>query len=88
MSVAVPLPFMVRSDVVGALGNRTAASMTVFLGSLVFAALTFYSLFTSVRVRHGRKCVRNHSAAVALACLATLFYLAAHGIIGIRTWLY
>jgi CubicO group peptidase (beta-lactamase class C family) len=85
---AVPLPFMVSSDVVGAMGNRTAASMTAFMGTLVFAALTFYSLFTSVRARHGRRWLRIHSAAVALACLATLFYLAAHGIIGIRTWLY
>ncbi len=73
-----------------ALGTISAWSLTWFLGSLIFAALTALSLLASFgrdSVEAGRL-VRLHSRLVSLACAAALVYSWSSGWIGLRTWAY
>ena len=84
------LPFALISDAVRELGTLSAASLTIFVGSLVFAALTALSLHASFRsypVKTSRL-VRLDSQLVSLACTVALLYLWSHGWIGLRTWAY
>ena len=72
------------------LGTLSGASLTIFVGSLVFAALTALSLHASFRsypVKTSRL-VRLDSRLVSLACTVALLYLWSHGWIGLRTWAY
>ena len=65
-------------------------SLTWFIGSLVFVALTALSLHTSFRsysVETGRF-VRLHSKLVSLACTVVVLYSWSIGWIGLRTWAY
>ena len=91
--VSFVLPFALISDVVQDLGALSGASLTLFIGSLVFAALTGLSLHASFRsypVRTGGfgRFGRLHGQLVSLACTVTLIYLWSHGWIGLRTWAY
>ena len=86
--VSFVLPFALISDAVRDLGTFSGASLTIFLGSLVFAALTALSLHATFRpypVKTGRL-FRLHGQLVSLACTVTLVYLWSNGLIGIRTW--
>ena len=72
------------------LGTISAWSLTWFLGSLVFAALTALSLLASFgrdSVEAGLL-VRLHSRLASLACAAALVYSWSSGWIGLRTWAY
>lgn len=91
--VSFLLSFALISDAVQDLGTMSGASLTIFIGSLAFAALTGLSLHASFRsypVRTGGvgRFVRLHGQLVSLACTVTLLYLWSHGWIGLRTWAY
>ena len=91
--VSFLLSFALISDAVQDLGTMSGASLTIFVGSLAFAALTGLSLHASFRsypVRTGGvgRVVRLHGQLVSLACTVTLLYLWSHGWIGLRTWAY
>ena len=88
--VSFVLPFVLISDAVQDLGTLSGASLTIFVGSLVFAALTALSLHASFRsypVRTSRL-VRLDAQLVSLACTVALLYLWSNGWIGLRTWVY
>ena len=88
--VSFILPFALISDVVQDLGTISGVSLTIFIGSLVFVALTALSLHASFRsypVKTGRF-VRLHGKLVSLACTVALLYLWSNGLIGLRTWAY
>ena len=91
--VSFLLSFALLSDAVQDLGTMSGASLTIFIGSLAFAALTGLSLHASFRsypVKAGGvgRFVRLHGQLVSLACTVTLLYLWSHGWIGLRTWAY
>ena len=91
--VSFVLSFALISDAVQDLGTLSGASLTIFIGSLVFAALTGLSLHASFRsypVRTGGvgRLVRLHGQLVSLACAVAVLYLWSHGWIGLRTWAY
>ena len=71
-------------------GTVSGWSLTWFIGSLAFAALTALSLFVSFRRDSvdGGRLVRLHSRLVSLACTFTLLYAWNAGWIGLRTWAY
>ncbi len=72
------------------LGTVSGWSLTWFVGSLAFAALTALSLFVSFRRDsvEGGRLVRLHSRLVSLTCTVTLLYAWNAGWIGLRTWAY
>ena len=69
------------------LGVMSTASLTLFLGTLLFAALTLYLLFIWFRSSGaaGGK-IRTYSVLVTLACTVTMIYLWNNDILGIRLW--
>ena len=72
------------------MGTISGVSLSFFIGSLVFLALTALSLHASFRsysVETGRF-VRLHSRLVSLACFVASLYLWSHGWIGLRGWAY
>ena len=72
------------------MGSISGVSLSFFIGSLVFVALTALSLHASFRsytVETGRF-VRLHSRLVSLACTVVLLYFGSHGWIGLRMWAY
>ena len=84
------LPFTLISDAIQDLGTLSGVSLAIFIGSLVFVALTALSLhaaFRSNAVKAGRF-VRLHCKLVSLACTVALLYLWSNGLIGLRTWAY
>jgi len=87
---AFVLPVMLSSDMTQDLGTFTGFSLAIYLGSLVFAALTAYSLYTSYRAYSVEmsRFVRLHSVLVSLACVVLLSYAWANDLIGLRTWAY
>lgn len=88
--VSLILPFVLISDVVQDLGTLSGASLTIFVGSLMFAALTALSLhaaFRSYPVKTSRL-ARLDAQLVSLACTVALLYLWNNGLIGLRTWAY
>ena len=88
--VSFALPPALSSDPIQDLGTVSGVSLAIFIGSLVFAALTMLSLrhsFGSSSVETGRF-VRWHCRLVSLACSIALLYVWAHGLIGLRTWAY
>ncbi len=85
---AILLPALLSSSLVDDLGNLTVLSLTLFVGTVLFALLSLLSLFTTFRSRAvamGRT-VRVHTFLVTLACATTLVYLWTSGWIGLRTW--
>jgi CubicO group peptidase (beta-lactamase class C family) len=86
----VLLPFVLNPDMITDFGNRTARSMTVFLGTIAFAALSFYGLIAAWRswTSDGPRAARLHALLVAAACVIAVLYLGGHGLIGLRTWAY
>lgn len=72
------------------LGTVSGWSLTWFIGSLAFAALTALSLFVSFHRNsmEGGRLVRLHSRLVSLACTVVLLYAWNAGWIGLRTWAY
>ena len=86
----VALPFLVNPDMIADFGNRTARSLTVFLGTLAFAGLSVFSGFATWRAwrTDGPGPARLHALLVSAACIVATGYLAAHGLIGLRTWAY
>ena len=88
--VSFVLPFTLSTDVVQDLDTFSWASLTIFIGSLVFVALTALSLHASFRshaVEPGWL-VRLHGRLVSLACTVALVYFWSNGFIGLRTWAY
>ena len=72
------------------MGTISGVSLTFFIGSLGFVALTALSLVTSFgshSAKAGRR-VRLHSRLVSLACTVALFHFLSHGWIGLRGWAY
>jgi CubicO group peptidase (beta-lactamase class C family) len=69
------------------MGVMSTASLTLFLGTLLFAALTLYLLFIWFRSSGaaGGK-IRTYSVLVTLACTVTMIYLWNNDILGIRLW--
>ena len=88
--VSFVLPFALSTDVVQDLGTLSGVSVTLFIGSLVFAALTALSVHASFRSYSAEtgRVVRIHATLVSLACTVTLLYLWSYGLIGLRTWAY
>ena len=88
--VSFVLPFALISDVVQDLGTFSGVSLTIFIGSLVFGALTVLSLHASFRSYpvNTNRFVRLDSQLVSLACTVALLYLWSNGLIGLRTWAY
>jgi fumarate reductase subunit D len=84
------LPMMLSSDMIADFGKMSAVSLTIFLGTLVFAGLTLFSLYTSYRSYSTEMSgfVRVHSVLVTLACTSALLYVWNCGLIGLRTWAY
>ena len=88
--VSFVVPIALSSDLIQDLGTISGASVTIFIGSLVFVALTGLSLHASFRsypVKTGGF-VRLHGKLVSLACTVTLLYLWGNGWIALRTWAY
>ena len=84
------LPFALSSDLLQDLATGSGTSLAIFIGSLVFVALTALSLHASFRshaVETGRF-ARLHGRLVSLACTVVLLYLWSEGLIGLRTWAY
>ncbi len=72
------------------MGTISGVSLTFFIGSMVFVALTTLSLHASFgphSVKTGRF-VRLHSRLVSLACAVALLHFLSHGWIGLRGWAY
>jgi len=87
--VSMVAPVLLSNDTVQDLGNRTVYSLTIFMGTLLFALLTLYSVFSTWReYAGGGGRVRLHSLLVSIACLVTLLYLGWHGLVGLKTWDY
>ncbi len=91
--VSFLLSFALLSDAVQDLGTMSGTSLTIFIGSLAFVALTGLSLHASFRSYPVRtdgvgRFVRLHGQLVSLTCTVTLLYLWSHGWIGLRTWAY
>ncbi|HTP69552.1 MAG TPA: serine hydrolase domain-containing protein [Dongiaceae bacterium] len=87
--VVFVLVFVVTAeDVIGNLGNVTAASLTLCLTTIVFAIAVLASGMTAWRapIEGVRPGVRRFSRIVSLALLIALVYLAFWGMIGLRTW--
>ena len=84
------LPFYFSDDMIMDFGQRTLNSMALFLGPLIFVGLSLYAVHDSIRyLRSGEAGKAGvHALFVSLACLAALLYLLAHGLIGMRTWVY
>ena len=84
------LPFTLSLDPIQDLGTLTGVSLTIFVGSLVFAALTALSLHASFRsyAIKTNRFVRLHSRLVSLACTVVLLYFWSNGLIGLRMWAY
>jgi len=84
------LPMMASSDMIADLGTMSAVSLTIYLGSLLFAGLTLFSLYTSYQSYSTKMSgfVRVHSVLVTLACATAVLYLWNCGLIGLRTWAY
>ena len=88
--VSFVLPLALSTDLVEDLGSISGASLTIFIGSLVFVALTALSLHASFRshtVQTGWL-VRLHGRLVSVACTVALVYLWSNGLIGLRMWAY
>jgi uncharacterized membrane protein len=87
---AFGLPILIASNITNDLGIVSPVSLTIFAGTLVFAALTVLLLFRMVR-RSGPpagRFVRIHSSLVTMACTITMIYLWSNDILGIRLWAY
>jgi len=72
----------------GDVGLMSPVSLTIFLGTLLFAALTLYLLFIGFRARDtapGGK-LRTYCVLVTLACTVTMIYLWSNDFLGIRLW--
>ncbi|MCP4901721.1 MAG: serine hydrolase [bacterium] len=84
------LPMVVSSDLISDLGNLSPVSLTIYLGTLVFTALTIFSFYTSLRAYSPKlgRFVRAHAILVTLACTIALIYLWSYDIIGLKTWAY
>ncbi|RPI00328.1 MAG: hypothetical protein EHM72_09540 [Calditrichaeota bacterium] len=71
-------------------GQRTFANIQFFTATLLFAALSFYSLFLAIR--SFRKSVitfaRAYALVVSLSCVAMTIFFSYWGIIGLRLWAY
>jgi CubicO group peptidase (beta-lactamase class C family) len=75
------------SDIIELLGAPTWASVSIFLGTLVFALASLWSAWVTWRAGDGvRRFVRAHVAFVSIILVIATVYLAYWGVIGIRTW--
>ena len=72
----------------GDLGLMSPVSLTIFFGTLLFAALTLYLLFIGFRARDTapRGKLRTYCVLVTLACTVTMIYLWSNDYLGIRLW--
>ena len=73
-----------------AMGTVSGVSLTFFIGSLAFVALTALSLHASFGPRsvNAGRFVRLHGRLVSLACTVALIHFLSHGWIGLRGWAY
>jgi hypothetical protein len=81
-------PMWLDANIPYDLGVMSPASLSFFLGTLLFAALTLYLLFIWFRTwgaTAGGK-LRTYSVFVTLACTVTMIYLWSNDILGIRLW--
>ena len=76
-------------DLIGKMGNKTGASIGLFLTTILFAVAVLASGIASwCAPREGvRPAVQRFSRIVSLALLVALAYLAYWGMIGLRTWI-
>jgi CubicO group peptidase (beta-lactamase class C family) len=72
------------------LGLLNVTNVIFFLSTLLFAALSTFSLFTTYRSFHKpvRKTARAYAALLSSACFGMTLYLWHWGIIGLRLWVY
>ncbi len=77
------------SDIISRFGNVTVWSLAIFCSTLLFAAASLISAWTSWRARAegARRGVRIYSMIVSAALVIATVYLAYWGIIGLRTWI-
>jgi CubicO group peptidase (beta-lactamase class C family) len=71
-------------------GQRTFSNIQFFCATLLFAALSFYSLFLAIRsFRKSVKILaRVYALVVSLSCVGMTIFFSYWGIIGLRLWAY
>ena len=81
-------PMWLDANIPNDLGVMSPASLSIFFGTLLFAALTLYQLFIWYRSRGAATAgkIETYSVLVTLACTATMIYLWSNDILGIRLW--
>ncbi|HMI52656.1 MAG TPA: serine hydrolase [Candidatus Saccharimonadales bacterium] len=87
-SLCVLILFFSFGKAIGEIGNAGLWSVTFFVVSLLFAALSIVGLLlaTSVIRTEIRPAVRIHSFLVSLACCVLAVFLASWHLIGLRFW--
>jgi CubicO group peptidase (beta-lactamase class C family) len=86
---SLALFFHAEHDLLVRLGRPSGWSVGICLGTWAFALSTVLSLILAFGPRSWlvKRAVRWHARAVAVACALAAGYLAAFGVIGLRTWI-
>lgn len=80
-------PFLFGGDAIAALGSVTAASLGIFIGSILIPVAGIVGLWLAVTAPPAAGGFgRLHSLGVSLALLALAAYLGVFGWIGWQTW--
>ena len=71
-------------------GQKSLANIQFFIATLLFAALSLYSLFLAIRSfkKEVNKFARIYAFAVSLSCIGMTIFFSYWGIIGLRLWAY
>ena len=71
-------------------GQKTFGNIQFFVATLLFAALSFYSLFLAIRSfrKSVKPFARVYALAVSLSCVGMTIFFSTWGIIALRLWAY
>jgi hypothetical protein len=71
-------------------GQKTFGNIQFFIATLLFAALSFYSLFLAIRSfwKPVKTFARVYALIVSLSCVGMTIFFSCWGIIGLRLWAY
>ena len=71
-------------------GQKTFGNIQLFVATLLFAALSFYSLFIAIRSfwKPVKTFARVYALIVSLSCVGMTIFFSYWGIIGLRLWAY
>jgi CubicO group peptidase (beta-lactamase class C family) len=88
--LAFTLVGMQAADSVAYLGQRTFANVFFYFSTWVFAALSFLSLFFTVRSfkKPVRMMARIYGLVLSLSCVGMTLYWGYYGLIGLKWWAY